>query len=135
MDEGKIRTLFQAARVASLATVRPDGRPHLVPVTFAVDGDRIVTAVDHKPKRTTSLQRLENIRSNPAVSLLAHRYDADWTRLWWARVDGEAQVVEEGTDHKAAVELLVGKYRQYRARPPEGPAILVDATGWRGWSA
>lgn len=135
MDEGKIRTLFRAARVASLATVRPDGRPHLVPVTFAVDGDRIVTAVDHKPKRTTSLQRLENIQANPLVSLLADRYDADWSRLWWARVDGQARVVENGEDHEAAVELLVKKYRQYRARPPEGPAIIVAATAWRGWSA
>lgn len=135
MEEGKIRTLLKAARVARLATVRPDGRPHIVPVTFALDGDRVVTAVDHKPKRSTSLQRLANIRTNPAVSLLADRYEDDWSRLWWVRVDGDARVVTEGPDHGAAIDLLVKKYRQYRPRRPEGPAILIEATAWRGWSA
>ena len=72
-----------AARVARLATVSATGQPHLVPVTFAVDGDMIYTAVDHKPKTTTRLRRLANIAANPQVTLLADHYADDWDQLWW----------------------------------------------------
>ena len=45
-------------RVARLATVGPDGRPHVVPICFALDGDTLYTAVDSKPKSTRRLRRL-----------------------------------------------------------------------------
>ena len=45
------------------ASVSADGEPHLVPVTFAVLGDRIVFVVDDKAKTTTRLRRLDNIRA------------------------------------------------------------------------
>ena len=82
---------FASARVARLATVDAGGGPHVVPITFAVDGDVIWSAVDDKPKRSRELKRLANIRSNPAVSVLADHYDDDWTRLWWVRADGTAE--------------------------------------------
>lgn len=122
-----------AARVARLATVRPDGIPHVVPVTFALDGWSIVTAVDHKPKGTTALQRLRNIDANPAVSVLVDHYDDDWTRLWWARADGTARVVA-APDAPNAVELLVAKYTPYRHRPPQGPVIVVTVDRWAAWT-
>jgi PPOX class probable F420-dependent enzyme len=131
MDEARARSRFAAARVARLATVGADGAPHLVPVTFALRGDTVVIAVDHKPKRTTDLRRLRNIEADPRVSLLADHYAEDWTRLWWVRADGTARVVREGGD----VGELVAKYPQYAARPPAGPVILVAVTSWRGWAA
>ena len=75
--------LFAAAPVARLATVGPDGCPHLVPVVFAVDGDVVYTAVDGKPKVSLRLRRLANIAARPQVSLLVDHYDDDWSRLWW----------------------------------------------------
>ena len=123
------------ARVARLATADAAGRPHVVPVTFAVDGDTVYTAVDHKPKRTTALKRLDNIRARPDVSLLVDHYDEDWDRLWWVRLDGRARVVDDGPEHDRGVELLVAKYTQYRARPPAGPVIVIEVTGRRTWSA
>lgn len=133
MDEAEARARFAAARVARLATVG-DGRPHLVPVTFALRGDMLAIAVDHKPKRTTELRRLRNVEANPRVSLLADHYDEDWTRLWWVRADGTARVLR--ADGRAEpVGWLVAKYPQYAGRPPAGPVILVEVTGWRGWTA
>ena len=126
------RARFAAARVARLATVSPDGAPHLVPVTFAVAGDVIWTAVDHKPKRTRALRRLANIEANPRVSLLVDEYADDWGALWWARADGMARVVEDVAE---AVDALAARYPQYRSRPPEGPAIRVDVERWSGWRA
>src|SRR5260221_14749245 len=83
---------FAGSRSARLATVSADGRPHVVPIVFALDGDTLYFAVDSKPKRTTHLQRLKNIAANPAVSVLADHYDDDWTRLWGVRADGTAPV-------------------------------------------
>jgi PPOX class probable F420-dependent enzyme len=135
MDAGEMRRRLGEARVARLATVRDDGRPHVVPVCFALDGDSIVSAVDAKPKRSVSLQRLDNVRAHPDVSLLADRYDDDWSQLWWVRVDGRARVIEGGVDHEAAIARLASKYSQYRDAPPTGAVVLIEARQWRAWAA
>ena len=93
LDPAEARRRFAAAGVARLATVSPGGRPHLVPVTFAVDGDVIYSAVDAKPKTTTRLARLRNIAAEPRVAMLADHYGPDWDRLWWVRADGAATVL------------------------------------------
>lgn len=134
MNPDRCRQLFAASRVARLGTSGLD-RPHLVPVVFALDGDRIVTAVDHKPKRTTRLQRLSNIRANPDVSLLADHYDEDWDRLWWVRADGQASIIESGREHAEAIDRLVDRYDQYRSFRPDGPVVVVDVSRWSGWEA
>jgi PPOX class probable F420-dependent enzyme len=129
------RQRFAAAPVARLATVGSEGAPHLVPLTFAVDGDRVCFAVDHKPKSTRDLRRLRNIRANDQVSALADHYADDWARLWWARADGHAEVVEEGERLSGAIELLRAKYVQYQERSPEGPVVVISVTRWSGWAA
>ncbi|MER6222039.1 TIGR03668 family PPOX class F420-dependent oxidoreductase [Streptomyces sp900105755] len=130
---GEARRRFAAARVARLATVDGNGRPHLVPVVFALHGaDGIVTAVDHKPKSTTRLKRLRNIAARRSVCLLADDYDENWDRLWWVRADGEAVVVPAGAE---LVGPLSAKYPQYREHPPAGAVVLVTVTRWTGWQA
>lgn len=144
MEDDEARRRFTAARVARLATVRADGRPHLVPVVFAVlrgvdvEGDRDVvwSAVDDKPKSTRALRRLANVAAHPAVSLLADHYDDDWTQLWWVRADGAATVVpvgEPGTEE--ALGALAGKYPPYAASRPPGPLLRVAVTRWTGWAS
>jgi PPOX class probable F420-dependent enzyme len=135
MDAFAARQAFAMAPVARLATVRPDGAPHLVPVVFALDGDVIYTAVDRKPKRTSRLQRLDNLRSEPRCSLLADHYDDDWSRLWWVRADGRAQVVDRpGNDHPA-LRLLAERYEVYRRDPPAGALVAITVQRWSGWAA
>jgi PPOX class probable F420-dependent enzyme len=119
------------ARVARLATVDPQGRPHIVPICFAIDGNRLYTAVDEKPKRTRRLRRLANIEANPAVEVLVDHYDEDWSRLWWVRLRGTARIVED----PRAVELLVAKYPQYAAQPPAGPVIEVAIEAQSEWTS
>jgi PPOX class probable F420-dependent enzyme len=131
------RRLFAAARVARLATVDASGRPHLVPIVFAVAGDAVFSAVDAKPKRTTRLRRLENVRQDPRVSLLADRYDdADWSALWWVRADGVARVLEAGEpEARRGIALLAERYAQYRGAPPAGPVLAIAVERWSGWRA
>jgi PPOX class probable F420-dependent enzyme len=135
VDVADARARFAAARVARLATADAAGRPHLVPICFAVAGDTVYSAVDEvKPKATRRLRRLANVAANPAVSLLADHYDEDWSALWWVRADGDARVVE-AEQASAAVELLARRYAQYRESPPEGPVVAVAVERWSGWSA
>jgi PPOX class probable F420-dependent enzyme len=116
---------------AFLASTGADLRPHLVPVTFALDGDELVIAIDQKPKSTKHLRRLRNIAWNPRVAILCDRYDADWSQLWWVRADGAARIDEQNL---AAVESLAAKYPPYRLDPPRGPVITVTIDNWAGWS-
>ena len=121
--------------MARLGTVTPNGRPHLVPVVFALDHDTIYFAVDSKPKRTQNLQRLRNIAANPAVSLLADQYDEDWARLWWVRVDGVARVVDDAAGAGHALDLLAVRYPQYRRARPQGPVVAIAIQSITGWAA
>ncbi|MBV9793819.1 MAG: TIGR03668 family PPOX class F420-dependent oxidoreductase [Actinobacteria bacterium] len=135
LTPGEARQRLAAARVARLATVSAAGQPHLVPVTFAADGDRVYIAIDHKPKTTTHLKRLANIAANSQVTLLADHYADDWTQLWWSRADGHATVLDAGSPATAdPVALLVARYPQYRATPPTGPVIAITVEAWSGWS-
>ena len=135
LDPTEARRRFAAAPVARLATVGPAGQPHLVPVTFAVDGDHIYTAVDAKPKTTANLRRLRNIAADPRVALLADHYEADWAELWWARADGTASLLGHPGDMAGPLRLLAARYPQYRASPPAGPVICVRVARWTGWAA
>jgi PPOX class probable F420-dependent enzyme len=137
MDAAEARARFAAARVARLATAGTDGRPHLVPVVFAVAGDTLYTAIDDvKPKASLRLRRVANIAENPAVAMLADHYDDDWSALWWVRADGTARLLEPGDDAAARGRaLLADRYEQYRDAPPPGVVIAVDVARWSGWSA
>lgn len=129
------RGRFAAARVARLATVSATGEPHLVPVVFAVVGDRVLIAIDQKPKSTRDLKRLRNIADSPAVCLLADEYSDDWSALWWVRADGTAVVRHDPAALDEARSVLGARYPQHRDDPPEGPVIEVTVARWSGWSA
>jgi PPOX class probable F420-dependent enzyme len=120
------------ARVARLATVGPDGRPHVVPICFALDGDTLYTAVDEKPKRTRGLQRLRDIEEHSYVEVLIDHYEEDWSLLGWVKLRGTARVVERD---ERALELLQAKYEQYRERPPGGPFVVVQVESRIDWTS
>jgi len=127
---------FTLSPIARLATITPDGIPHLVPVVFAVDADSrhghdvVYTAVDAKPKTTRRLRRLANIESNPQVSLLVDHYADDWTQLWWVRVDGLAAIHRDGEAMGTGYRLLRAKYPQYQMVSLNGPVIAITVRRW-----
>jgi PPOX class probable F420-dependent enzyme len=133
VDPALARTRVAEAREGRLGTVTPAGRPHLVPCCFALLGDVAYTAVDGKPKSTLDLQRLENIRANPAASLLVDHYEENWSLLWWVRLDGTARVVESASEEEWAKAALATKYPQYRDIAIPGAAIALDITRWVSW--
>jgi PPOX class probable F420-dependent enzyme len=135
MESAEARDRFARSPVLRLATAGADGRPHLVPCTFAVDGSgRIVIGIDNKPKASVDLRRLRNISENPHVSLLVDHYADDWTQLWWVRADGTAVVAAAGAEHAGHWDLLRARYPQYEGQVLDGPVIVVTVERWSGWT-
>ncbi|WP_339105760.1 TIGR03668 family PPOX class F420-dependent oxidoreductase [Haloterrigena salinisoli] len=147
------RAVLERARVATLATADGDGRPHAVPICYAVledaggdsasDSDRdlrVVSAVDEKPKSTRDLRRVRDVRTNPHATVLADYYSEDWSRLAWVQVRGRAAVIEadRGTDtiHDAAVAALESKYNQYADHDLAERAVLeIRVERTRSWGS
>jgi PPOX class probable F420-dependent enzyme len=135
-DPRELRRRVESAAVARLATLRRDGSPRLVPVTFALVDGLLCSAVDEvKPKRHVRLARLADVARDPRVALLVDHYEADWAALWWVRVDGHAAVHADGTLRERALDALAAKYPPYRAARPGGPVLAVTPVRWSGWSA
>ncbi len=98
--------------------------------------EEVFFAVDHKPKRTSDLQRLRNIAANPHVAVLADHYEEDWSRLWWIRVDGRAHLLDlVDASSERAIDALAARYPQYRRARPSGPVVSIHIERLSGWSA
>ena len=129
------RRFLESRRVAYLATANARGVPHVVPVCFALtDSDAYIT-IDRKPKGDPrALRRLRNIGENPAVALVADRWDEDWTRLGWVMLRGKSGILEEGAEHDAAQELLRRRYPLYRDMAlAELPVIAIRIARVTSW--
>jgi PPOX class probable F420-dependent enzyme len=138
VDREEAVSRLMSARVGRLATVTPEGRPHVVPFVFAIVQDRstfrLYWAVDRKPKRSTRIRRLENLEANPAAEVLVDGYDEDWQRLWWVRASGSGRIVESDGERSVALAALRAKYPQYEVEPPEGPVVAIELEGVTSWS-
>jgi PPOX class probable F420-dependent enzyme len=129
------RELIEGAPVARLGLLDADDRPRVLPVTFAVAGGALWTAVDHKPKRTQGgeLARVRWLRRNPAAALTVDRYSDDWDRLAWVQALGSVDVLAEPAPE--ALDALKAKYEQYRTRPPAGPYLRLAPERLLIWAA
>ena len=134
MVEPWVAEALRDARVARLGTLGTDGAVRLVPICFAVVDDHVVSAVDHKPKRTGQLRRLDDMVASGAATVLVDHYDDDWTRLWWVRIRGPASVHDPGDpDAEPALAALAAKYTQYRDQPPSGAVYRIAIDEIRSW--
>ncbi len=124
---------LRRAKVGRLATVTPDGRPHVVPCCFALAGEVIYSGIDGKPKSGRPLQRVENLRARPSFALIVDHYEEDWSELWWVRVDGLGRIVDNDRERGEAVLRLTEKYPQYGEVQIPGPIIALDIETVVSW--
>jgi PPOX class probable F420-dependent enzyme len=130
--------LLRAARVAHLATADGRGRPHVVPICFAIDGGNLFTPLDAKPKKSAllNLKRVRNITANPQVGVVVDHYEEDWRRLAYVLLRGKATLLYHGATHRRAVRSLKAKYPQYRAMAiDEAPVIVITVRHIYTWIA
>jgi PPOX class probable F420-dependent enzyme len=135
LTEAEARSRLLAARVAYLATVRTDGRPHVVPIVFAMESGTIYSIADPKPKEGMGLLRHRNIAANPRVSLLVDGYREPWAGIWWVRADGTAGVVDDGPERDTTIRLLRAKYPDYATwTAPFGAATVIRVERLTSWT-
>jgi PPOX class probable F420-dependent enzyme len=128
--------LLEDARVAHLGLLDDSGRPRVLPVTYAVCGARLVTAVDHKPKRRSGndLARVRWLRARPSAALTVDRYDDDWLGLAWVQALGNVDVIDVSAASDA-VAALAARYEPYRTQPPGGPVLALSPERLLWWRA
>ncbi len=130
------RRFLDAQRCGHLATADKRARPHVVPVCFVLADREVYITIDEKPKRKSKkpLQRVTNIRSNPAVALIVDTYDEDWTLLGWIMLRGRAEIIESGPEHRRAQQLLRERYPQLEAMHIEHlPVIAIRINRVNAW--
>lgn len=135
MLSGREARFLETCRVADLATADRQGRPHVVPVCYAVAEESAYITIDRKPKGDPrALKRLRNIAQNPEVALTVDRWDEDWSKLGWVMLRGRAEILETGAEHDRAQDLLRRRYPQYRTMPIAGlPVIAIRIERVTGW--
>ena len=124
------------APVGRLATADTAGAPHVIPMCYAFDGQVIYSVLDQKPKRASlaRLKRVRNIQANPQVALVVDHYEADWQRLWYILLTGQAELLLEGNERVEAIKLLRRKYPQYQDMSiDDNPVIKITPTRVVSW--
>ncbi len=129
-------TLLHDSRVARLGVLAGDGAPRVLPVTYAISGETIVTAIDQKPKRVPGdrLARLAWLRARPQAALTVDHYDDDWSHLAWVQAIGAVAVVD-AADAPEAIAALTDRYGPYRAQAPTGPVLVLSPARLVWWRA
>jgi PPOX class probable F420-dependent enzyme len=126
--------LLETARAGRLGLLDEEGAPRVLPVTFAVAGGRIWSAIDQKPKRAKEPARLRFLRRDPRAALTVDRYSDDWEQLAWVQVLGRVEIVDV-SDGAAGLEALRKKYEPYRDEVPPGPLLALEPQRYLWWRA
>jgi PPOX class probable F420-dependent enzyme len=126
------RALLANERVARLAYVDDEDHPRVLPVTFAVAGGAVWSAIDEKPKRSTEPARLRHLHRRPEAALLVDVYDDDWSRLAWVQLLGTVEILPADSAPEA-MEALAAKYAPYAERRPPGPLLRLSVKDFRQW--
>ena len=112
-----------------------NGRPRVLPVSYAIHETAVWTAIDNKPKRQgREPARVRWLRENPHAALTVDRYQDDWSELRWVQLIGEIAVLD-GPPVGAVLGALADRYRQYHADPPPGPVLRLDVARAIWWRA
>jgi PPOX class probable F420-dependent enzyme len=126
--------LLAAERVGRLAFLDDEDRPRVLPVTYAVLGNSVWSAIDEKPKRAAEPARVRYLRRRPEAAICVDRYSDDWSRLAWVQLLGRVEVVAAG-ESTEALEALASRYEPYRERTPPGPLLRLSVERALSWRA
>jgi PPOX class probable F420-dependent enzyme len=128
------RDLLADARRAHLAFLDENDRPRVLPITFALAGGAVWSAIDSKPKRTAEPARVHLLRRRPEAALCVDCYDDDWSRLGWVQLLGRVDVLDAAAG-VPGLDALISKYPQYREQPPPGPLLRLTVQRALSWRA
>ena len=93
--------LTTGTRTGKLATVRADGRPHVTPIWFVVDGDSLIFNTWHTSAKARHLRR------DPRASLVV---DLEEPPYGYVKVDGSVTITQDPSEVKRYATLIGGRY-------------------------
>jgi PPOX class probable F420-dependent enzyme len=134
-----LEEFIERARVARLATIDSEFKPHLVPVVFVFDGSHFFIPVDKKRKtaKPEKLKRVRNIQHNPNFALLIDEYSEHWTKLAFVMIQGKASIAnktEGNIQVRQAYKKLMTKYIQYQKVGIGEMCIIITPKKVASWS-
>ncbi len=100
MSEAEVAALFDECRSLQVATLGPDGAPHLTTLWFARDGATILFETYGKSQKTINLQR------DPRIAVLCEAGET-YPELRGVSIQGRAEIVDGGERLLALMGLLV----------------------------
>ena len=86
LTQQEIDSRLAAPHIATLVTLRPNGRPHVAPVWFERREDRALVMTSR------SSAKIRNLRANPAVTL---SISTGGRPYWYINLEGEADITED----------------------------------------
>ena len=90
MTRDQIHAFLRGPRIADLATIRPDGSPHVAPVWYHYDGEKVMVIASRTAVKT------RNIRNDPRVALSVATEAAPYE---YVLVTGTASVSDDAAPH------------------------------------
>jgi nitroimidazol reductase NimA-like FMN-containing flavoprotein (pyridoxamine 5'-phosphate oxidase superfamily) len=111
-------------RTVYVASVRPDGRPHAVPIVMNWVGDRVVGFVANPSVKVA------NLRANPAVQL--HWLVAEATTWDSLMIDGTASIIDTTDGRRALWDQMGYDLTMFEPGGPEADShVFIDVTPHR----
>jgi PPOX class probable F420-dependent enzyme len=120
MSEEEVFAFLRQLRVIFVATVKPNGHPHVVPVWFTVIGKKLYFRTqDYKVK-------VKNIARNPWVACSAEAGDK-YVSLRGVMIEGIARIVEDEEESRRVQQEIIARTRDLRWRAEDMPRDWVEA--------
>lgn len=120
--------LLDRPRTGKIATVQPNGRPHVAPIWFALDGDQVVFTTWH------ATVKAHNLRHAPWVSLCV---DDETPPFAFVKVDGTVTIASDLGELRQWATAIARRYmgdelaEQYGNRNAVEGELLVRVTPTR----
>ena len=106
----------------------------MLPVTFALAGSAVWSAIDEKPKRVKLPARVRYLKRRPEACLCVDVYDDDWSQLAWVQLLGAVRIMP-ARDVPDGLAALTAKYAPYREQTPPGPLLRLSVERALAWRA
>ena len=104
LSQDELRVFLENAQTLQVASISPDGRPHLVPMWFAVDDEGCLVFTTYR-----SSQKVRNIERDPRVTLLVEDGDV-YDELRGVMIEGDAELVDDIDSTRDVMRLVGAKY-------------------------
>lgn len=120
MTPEEIQEFLAASTILEVATIGPDGWPHLAPMWYVVDDGQVVF------RSFTKSQKIVNLQRNPKLTVLVET-GHEYSQLRGVMIKGTARLVTDPDYVLTIYRRLAAKYPMINDTPVELDPVAVEA--------